>query len=137
MENMQWGRGIPGFFTTDRMTEDVIRYCGIDAMLSYLRKNGYELVTASAEKNIWPNIVAKKDDQLWFIAVATDIAPASGSLEDDEKENLVKHAAKFSAVPAVACVSISSTDPERAEGSLALRDDEFNMSLTSFDVLNK
>jgi len=135
--NMIWGPGVPGFLPTDVMTEDEIREYGVHIALTHCRNNDYEIINAQAAENVWPNIVAKKDDRLWFIAVATKVAPEHGSLEQDEKDNLVEHADKFGAVAAVLSVSFGSRDPERFSESLALHDDDFLVSVSPMEILNK
>ena len=135
--NPYWGYGVPQFMPTDRMTEDEIREYGVGYAMSFLKENGFSLVNAQAAKNVWPNIVAQKDNFLWFIAVATAIAPEFGHFEQDEKDNLVQHANKFNALAVVMNVSMGSSDAERCSESLALRDDDFRIGIAPMEFLNK
>ena len=137
MDTRGWERGIPYFDPYDILTEDDIRSFGVDTMVSVLKDTGFEVINFQAVKNIWPNIVAKKDNFLWFIAVATGVAPEYGALEEDEKENLIAHAAKFNAIAAIAYVSIGSTDPERFDASLLLRQDNYQFNFKPMEILNK
>ena len=134
--NLIWGPGIPGFMPTDVMTEDEIREYGVRIALAWCHGNEYEVINAQAAENVWPNIVAKKDGKLWFIAVATKVAPEHGKLEQDEKEYLVGHANEFNAKAAVLSVSFGSKDPERFSESIALHDDDFLVSTSPLEVLN-
>ena len=135
--NMIWGPGIPGFMPTDVMTEDEIREYGVRIAMTHCRNNGFEIINAQAAENVWPNIVAQKDGKLWFIAVATKVAPEYGALEQDEKDNLVEHAGKFGAQAAVLSVSFGSKEPERFSESIALHDDEFVVSTAPMEILDK
>ena len=135
--NMIWGPGIPGFLPTDVMTEDEIREYGVRIAMTHCRNDGYEIINAQAAENVWPNIVAKKDGKLWFIAVATKVAPEYGALEQDEKDNLIEHAGRFGAQAAVLSVSFGSKDPERFSESIALHDDDFVVSTAPMEILNQ
>ena len=134
---MTWGYGVPQFVPTDIMTKDEIREYGVGAAMTFCKQNGFEIINAQAAENVWPNIVAKKDNFLWFIAVATGIAPEFGKLEQDEKDNLVQHANKFGALAVVMNVSMGSSDAERCSESLALRDDDFRIGIAPMEFLNK
>lgn len=135
--NLTWGPGVPQFMPTDIMNEDEIREYGVVAAINFCKKNDFVIINAQAAKNVWPNIVAQKDNLLWFIAVATAIYPEYGKFEQDEKDNLIEHANKFGALAVVMNISIGSADAERCSESLALRDDEFRVSIAPMEFLNK
>lgn len=61
----------------DLMTEQEVREFGIDVIYKYAQQEGYEIVAGSTELNENPQLVLKKNGQLYFVMVKT--GPGDGT----------------------------------------------------------
>jgi hypothetical protein len=59
------------------MTEQEVHEFGIDVIYKYAQQEGYEIVAGSTELNENPQLVLKKDGQLYFVMVKT--GPGDGT----------------------------------------------------------
>ena len=93
---------------TEQMTAEEIHSFGIQVVLNDLEKNGYKIVSVNAEIGMNPQIVAKKEGQLAFVAVRTACYPGKGQLEENVHFQMMEHADKFGAIPYFASVGIAN-----------------------------
>jgi hypothetical protein len=56
----------------NKMTEQEIHEFGINVIYKYAKQEGYEIVGISTELNQYPQLVLKKDGQLFFVMVKTE-----------------------------------------------------------------
>ena len=81
------------------LTNDEIILFGLRHSYGRLLKEGFEVLSVRPEPEIDPQIVAKKEDQLYFIVVRTDIYPFKGELPSISRiQQLREHAEKHKAV---------------------------------------
>lgn len=84
----------------DLLTEQEIHEFGIDIIYKYAQNEGYEILDGSTDIDKHPQIVMKKDDQLYFVMVKTTAGNGSYSEYDKKialqvKEIANKHNAKI------------------------------------------
>jgi len=81
------------------LTAEEIIIFGLRHSYGRLIKDGFEVLSVRHEPEIDPQIVAQKDDQLYFIVVRTDIYPHKGELPSLSRIQQVRdHAEKHQAI---------------------------------------
>ncbi|HPG72099.1 MAG TPA: hypothetical protein PLT21_08690, partial [Syntrophales bacterium] len=69
----------------NRMTREEIHDFGVQIVYEEMMKAGYEILGADPSPAVTPQIVARKDGQLCFVIVRTDVYPNRGKLADDRE----------------------------------------------------
>ena len=69
----------------NRMTREEIHDFGVQVVYEEMMKAGYEILGADPSPAVTPQIVARKDGQLCFVIVRTDVYPNRGKLADDRE----------------------------------------------------
>lgn len=87
--------------------------------------NGFKIEQAVAKLGMYPNIVMKKDEQLYAVVVVPFLYPNFGFIQDKIRVEIVNDVKKYNAKPLCAPVGLKSTDNERAEAQMALKGDTF------------
>ena len=95
------------------MTEAEIHNFGLQLIQEFLEKKGFTIELIQPDKNTLPHIIAKKEEQLTFVLVATDVYPKKGVLTDRDKAAVLDHAKQFNAQ--TACASIGIVNAEGVE----------------------
>ena len=122
----RWRSGIPVYTQDDIMSEAELLDFAMKIVNEYeIMKNDFELIAANNNIDAVPNFVVKKDNELCFFIVKAAIAPNMPTLDDLQKEQYKYHAAKFNAKCYFAPVGFGSTDVERFDAGLALREDDY------------
>ena len=76
-------------------------------------KNEYEILSVNIEFEKNPQILARKDDKMYFIVVKTSTYPDLGSLSSNAAEEIIKHANKHKANILFAHVGIANADANK------------------------
>lgn len=100
-------------------------------------KNGFKIEQAKASVEYLPNIVMKKNDKLYAVAVVPFVYPNYGYLKDEARINMVKLVKGYNATPLFAPIGFKSIDSERANAGLALKGDLFDIIFRGFLVLTE
>lgn len=81
------------------LTAEEIILFGLRHSYGRLIKDGFSVLSVRQEPDIDPQIVAKKDEQLYFIVVRTDIYPHRGEMPSISRiQQLRAHAEKHQAI---------------------------------------
>ena len=111
------------------MTEEEIHDFGTEIVLGQLKKEGYEIENVSTKIGVNPQIIAKKDGKLAFIAVRTACYPEKGEIEEAVHFQMMEHAKKYDATPYFASVGIANSDGKTDEEmSVPVRGAGFHVS---------
>ena len=94
----------------EQMTIEEIHDFGIEIVFNQLKKEGYEIQSINTEFGINPQIIAKKGNQLSFIAVRTACYPEKGKLEESVHFQMIERADKHGAIPYFASVGIANAN---------------------------
>ena len=124
-----WGPGIPEYTEDDVMAEkDLINFAMEVVFDKIIKPAGYTVVAAVDKPGTIPNFVLDADGQLLFLVVKPYIYEGDMlDLSFPEKKHLAKHAAEHDAKAFYCMAGLSSMDPKRAEASLALKNDGYNI----------
>lgn len=101
------------------LTAEEIILFGLRHSYGRLLKEGFEVLSVRHEPEIDPQIVAQKDNQLYFIVVRTDIYPHRGELPFISRIQQVReHAKKHNAIAKFISIGLTnanaSTEAEKA-----------------------
>ncbi len=103
-----------------------LHFLGIKVVYKHMVDNGFEVLNVRQELDINPQILAKKDDQFYFVVVRTETFPNMGILTPDVASKVTQHAYKHKAVCMFASVGIANANGEtNEEMSKPLVDDEY------------
>ncbi len=101
------------------MTPDDIHAFGIEIVYKQLEKDNWIIDSADvlADRSTEPQIVAKKDGELAFFVVRTDVYPKRGRFEEGNEafNTLVNHAKAHGASCYFASVGIANSESEKEE----------------------
>jgi hypothetical protein len=93
------------------MSEDEIHDFGIGIVFEYMQKDGFEILAVRTNRNINPQILGRKGDQLVHVVVRTACYPEKGSIESEELAlQLIAYAEEKSAVCYFASVGIANAE---------------------------
>lgn len=102
------------------MTAADIHAFGVEILFKQLEKDGWVIDSADvlADLNTEPQLVAKKDGELAFFVVRTDVYPKRGRFEEGKKafNTLVRHAKAHGASCYFASIGIANAEGESEEG---------------------
>ena len=95
--------------------EEIVEF-GLRHTYGKLIKDGFEVLSVMPEPNVDPQILAKKEDQLYFIIIRTDIYPNVGDLPSISRISQVnEHAKKHNAVAKFVSIGILNTNAKTEE----------------------
>jgi len=97
------------------MTSEEIHSFGIEIVVGQLRKEGYEIVGVNTKLDMYPQIMAKKNDVTALIVVRTACYPEKGTLEGPLHFQMINLADKHGAIPYFASVGIANANAETDE----------------------
>lgn len=92
-----------------------LHYFGIRVVYKYLIDEGYEVLNVRRETGINPQILAKRNDVLYFIVVRTATFPNMGILTPDVASQVSLHALRHKAVCRFASVGLANALGETDE----------------------
>ena len=120
--------------------KDIIQQEELHAMaVDYVVKNvlipkGFKLEQGFPRRQ-FPNIVCKRDGELYCIVVFPSVFPNLVTMVDEFRLQIVEMAKKNNATPLYGTVGYMSIDEERAKAGLTLKGDVFKTSFPGFHVL--
>lgn len=95
--------------------EEIISF-GLRHIYGRLIKEGYEILSVRPEPNIDPQILAKKEEQLYFIIVRTEVFPNIGDLPSISRiKQIRKHANTHDAKCKFASLGIMNANAKTEE----------------------
>ena len=97
------------------MTIEEIHDFGVEVVFNQLKKEGYKIQSVNTKYGVNPQIIAKKEGQLAFIAVRTACYPNKGSLEKSVHFKMIENADKHGAIPYFASVGIANANGKTDE----------------------
>jgi len=95
--------------------QEVIEF-GLRYAYGALSKDGFEILSVRPEPEIDPQIVAKKDDQLYFIVVRTEVFPEVGDLPSLSRINQIReHARKHQALAKFISIGLMNAEAKNED----------------------
>lgn len=98
---------------------EALHFFGIRVVYKHLIDEGYEVLNVRREPGINPQILAKKNEVLYFIVVRTAAFPQMGILTPDVASQVSLHALRHKAVCRFASVGVANalgkTDEEMGQ----------------------
>jgi len=98
-----------------RLSGEELHELGIKWVYKHI-KDDYEILSVNIEFEKNPQILAKKDDEMYFIVVKTSTYPDLGSLSPMAAEEIIKHADKHKAKILFAHVGVANADSKDDAG---------------------
>lgn len=119
------------------LTAEEIILFGLRHSYGRLIKEGFEVLSVRQEPEIDPQIVAQKDNQLYFIVVRTDIYPQRGELPSISRIQQVReHAEKHKAIPKFISIGLTNANAtSEAEKSSLYKGGEFLVDYSGLQEL--
>lgn len=113
----------------DLMTSSELHEFGLQlAVENVLKPKQFDILEVQPKLFVYPHVVAQVDNELFFFAITTAIAPNYGTLENGMRDELIRHAKRFCANPVFFGISLTPIDEEQRRLSIAVRHAGFNMS---------
>lgn len=101
-------------------TEDIHQF-GLRFMYRQLTENGFEVLSVEPDLETFPQVVAKKDDQLYFIVVQTAVYPEIGDLPSNHQiKQIREHALKHKAITKFVSLGLANADAKDEKGKSVL-----------------
>jgi len=95
--------------------QDIIDF-GLRYVYGELLKDGFEVLSVRPEPEVDPQILAKKEEQLYFIVVRTDVYPDVGDLPSISRINQIRdHAKKHKALSKFASIGLMNAEAKNEE----------------------
>ncbi len=133
-----WAAGCPQNVKEEqKLSFQDLLVLGVDYIVKqFALKRGFKIEVAQANIQKLPNIVLKRNDVLYAIAVVPFVYPNYAYLKDEIRIQLVHNVKAYNAIPLYAPIGFRSTDSERAKASMALKGDTFDILFRGFIQLN-
>ena len=93
----------------NRLSGEELHELGIKWVYKHI-KDEYEILSVNIEFEKNPQILARKDEEMYFIVVKTSTYPDLGSLSPSAAEEIIKHADKHEAKILFANVGVANAD---------------------------
>lgn len=91
-----------------KMEYEDLHFFGIKVVYKDLVDKGYEVLNVRKETDVDPQILARKNGQLYFIVVRTARFPRMGVLKPDVAADVAKYALRHKAVCQFASVGVAN-----------------------------
>ena len=102
-------------------TEDIHQF-GLRFIYRQLIENEFEVLSVEPDLETFPQIVAKKQDQLYFIVVQTSRYPEVGDLPTIHQiKQIREHATKHNAITKFASLGLANADAKNESEKSKLR----------------
>lgn len=133
-----WADGIPQNVSEDmKLKIEDLLLMAIDFVIKKnLIPNGFKIEQALGKIDMLPNIIAKKNDKIYSIIVLPFLFPNYGVIHNSVRIQFVQRMKELNAIPLFAPVGFASIDKERAQASLALKQDLYNTLFRGYIILN-
>ncbi len=99
----------------NRLSGEELHELGIKWVYKHI-KDEYEILSVNIEFEKNPQILARKDEDMYFIVVKTSTYPDLGSLSPIAAEEIIKHADKHKAKILFAHVGVANADAKDESG---------------------
>lgn len=119
------------------MNLEELHLFGLRFMYRELTQNGFEVLSVEPDLETFPQIIAKKDDQLYFIVVQTSAYPLVGDLPTNHQIKLInEHAKKHKAITKFASLGIANGEAKtEKEKSILKKGSEFLINYSGLKEL--
>jgi len=97
------------------MSQEELHFLGIKVVYKDMVDKGYKVLNVRKETDLNPQILATKDDQLYFVVVRTTAYPDMGILVPHVAADVLKHGTKHDAICLFASVGIANASGETDE----------------------
>lgn len=116
--------------------EDIHQF-GLRFMYRQLTENGFEVLSVEPDMETFPQIVAKKNEQFYFIVVQTLAYPEVGDLPTNHQiKQIRKHAQKHKAIAKFASLGVAKANARNeTEKSILKKGDEFLINYSGLKEL--
>ena len=98
-----------------RMSQEDLHFFGLKVVYKDLVDKGYEVLNVRKEMDVNPQILARKDDVLYFIVVRTATFPDMGVLLPEVAAKVSLHAMKHKAVCRFGSVGVANAKGDNDE----------------------
>ena len=114
-----------------------IHQFGLRFMYRQLTENGFEVLSVEPDLETFPQIVARKDDQLYFIVVQTTAYPEVGDLPTNHQiKQIREHAEKHKAITKFASLGLANAETTiEAKKSILKKGGEFLVNYSGLKEL--
>ncbi|MCM1131487.1 MAG: hypothetical protein NC310_07975 [Roseburia sp.] len=125
-----WVDGVPSKIEDKDRLEPraVLNMCVRFVLENILNRKKYDILAASDDPNLLPNIEAKLEDRNFAIAVIPCIYPYFMPKNDKLRIGFAKAAKEKGYIPVICPIPIRSIDKDRAEASIYLKGDLFQFA---------
>lgn len=117
------------------MSKEEVHQFGIQIVLEQMEKEGYTIVQCDVSLDVFPQIMAEKDEGRYVILVATEIAPFTGALAGKLRSMIIDFAKEYDAIPCFASVGIAEVDEEHFYKSIARRGKEYRIKYSGLELM--
>ena len=134
MQESIWADGCPQN-VDEKMKINIqeLMLMGIDFFVKkYAIPNGFKIEQTNGKLGLLPNVIIKKDNVVYGVAIVPFIFPKYGMLTDGARISMVKTLKEQNVIPLFAPIGFMSTDKERAKAEMALKGDTFNIMFRGF-----
>jgi|GEM_PF-1499821 len=119
------------------MTFEDIHAFGVEIVLNYLKKDGFNVREVNPKPGDFPQVVASKDGALSFIFVKTDIYPNKGILTKREKELFLEFSETQKAISYFAGVGIANAKATNSEeAKIMVKGAGFQVSFSGLEIIS-
>lgn len=133
----RWGPGIPDYTEDDILKGLELHAFCIKPVAQVMRDEGYDIKGAVIDREPVQVIADNKEGNRCTAIVAGDIFPEYGRISYALKSQFRDYCLSQNVVPMFASVGIMSSDHERAEAGLALKNDGYYIRFTGLEDLTE
>ena len=109
---------------------------GIEVVVAHLKKEGYEIEGVNPKTGVNPQIIARKNGVLAFVAVRTACYPEKGILESSVHFHMIDFSDSHKAIPYFASVGICNADgTTEKEMSIPIKGAGFHISFEGLLII--
>lgn len=125
-----WADGIPENINPEDRLEPVelLKLCLQFTIQNVLKDKGYEIIGVSNQVDAYPNLLLKKDNQTYAVAVVPCIYPYFIVKNDKLRIEYAKVAKQNHHIPVLCPIPVRSIDHKRAEHSVYLKGDVYSFA---------
>ncbi|NCB41173.1 MAG: sel1 repeat family protein [Clostridia bacterium] len=109
--------------------------CGVEIVRQYMFHEKYRILSYTRKEGAFPQIRAERDGINYIIIVGVEVAPFMGRLKKSVKQQIVKIAKEYDAIPCFASVGIGCEDRMCFDRGIVLRNVEFNFNFKGLDII--
>lgn len=119
------------------MNSEDLHLFGLRFMYRELMQIGFEVLSVEPDMETFPQIVARKDEQLYFIVVQTAVYPGVGDLPSNHQiKQIREHAENHKAITKFASLGLANAkSSSEAEKSILKKGDEYLINYSGLKEL--